>query len=68
MANEPADKGRFASSACQHPGEDRCDWHYDGGDYSVGVSGCWICLTCEAMDAERDPPSDPDADAYERNL
>ena len=45
-----------------------CDWQYDGGDYSVGAPGGWECKTCGAVDADREPPSDPDADAYERNL
>ena len=45
-----------------------CDWQYDGGDYSVGAPGGWECKTCGAVDADREPPSDPDADAYERTL
>lgn len=45
-----------------------CDWQYDSGDDSTGVSGCWICGICGNVDINRDPPSDPDADAYERNL
>lgn len=43
-------------------------WDYDGGDHSVGVYGAWVCRFCGKVDSDRDPPSDPDEDAYERNL
>lgn len=69
MTNKPAATERSSAdeAACKRPGEDVCDWSYDGGDYSVGINPGWICATCDAVDVERDPPSDPDADAYERN-
>ncbi len=33
------------------------DWHYDGGDYSVGINPGWECRTCGEVDTDREPPS-----------
>ena len=46
-----------STSACQRPGEDVCEWKYDGGDYSVGINPGWVCQTCDAVDTDREPPS-----------
>lgn len=33
-------------------------WQYDGGDYSVGVYGAWVCRFCGKVDeSDREPPS-----------
>lgn len=41
------------------PDEDH-DWHYDGGDYSVGINPGWICRSCDKVDTDRPPPTDED--------
>jgi hypothetical protein len=33
------------------------DWHYDGGDYSVGINPGWVCAACDEVDTDREPPS-----------
>lgn len=33
------------------------DWHYDGGDQSVGLNPAWVCRGCDATDTDREPPS-----------
>lgn len=54
--------------SCGPEGQELCEWAYDPGDDSVGYAGGWVCKTCGAVDVDSEPPSDPDADAYERNL
>lgn len=65
-----SDKSRqHETSACIDPVDTAlCEWSYDAGNDSVGVPGCWICKTCGDANINRDPPSDPDADAHERTL
>lgn len=37
----------------------QCDheWKYDGGDWSVGIPGGWVCINCGLTDINREPPS-----------
>ena len=39
------------------PDEDH-DWRYDGGDFSVGIYGAWVCRACGKEDCDREPPSE----------
>ena len=48
--------------------QELCEWAFNSGDPDTGVEWCWNCKTCGCVDINREPPSDPDADAYERNL
>lgn len=42
------------------PDEDH-DWHFVGGDSSVGVSDAWVCRACGKVDeTDMEPPSEED--------
>jgi len=39
------------------PDEDH-DWHFVGGDSSVGISDAWVCRACGKVDeSDREAPS-----------
>jgi hypothetical protein len=48
--------------------QELCEWAFNSGDPDTGVEWCWNCKTCGCVDINREPPSDPDQDAYERDL
>ena len=53
MANSPN-----SQSAVEYEcDDDDHDWRYDGGDWSVGIPGAWVCQKCGKEDCQSEPPS-----------